>query len=238
MKWTVYAAQILTGVAGTGAVLVADNVTQLHVLVAVILAISVVVSLLVVARTEADADRNRSHLDTLLRAMELPYFIIAAVSKVVDAVAKQRGWQLTRQENFKQETVYQFQSTDGQPGRLVVPAQEFKDLWILDEKPRKNAIERRLFAPVESGSFQGSADHADIAVREAISTHLGRPHWVSQVTEADGARRYEVHLDQADRPIKSVVVSKQRFDELLSMLPIRRDHELAEEVGRIFLATP
>ena len=238
MKWTVYAVQILTGVAGIGAVLVADNVTQLHVLVAVTLAISVVVSLLVVARTEADADRNRSHLDTLLRAMELPYFIIAAVSKVVDAVAIQKGWRLTQQENFKQETVYQFQSTDGQSGRLVVPAQEFKDLWILDEKPRKDAIERRLFVPVESGTSQGSADHANIAIRQAISALLRGPHWVSQVTEADGARRYEVCHDQAGRPIKSVVFSKQRFDELLSMLPIRRDHELAEEVGRVFSETP
>lgn len=237
MKWTVYAAQILTGVAGIGAVLVADDVTKLHILVAAILAISVVVSLVVVARAEADADRNRSHLDTLLRAMELPYFIIAAISKVIDTIAKQKGWQLVRQENFKNETVYEFNSTDGQRGRLVMPAQEFKDLWILDETPRRDAIETRLFAPAQSGFFQAAESYAGVAVREAIAEHLKRPHWVSQGTDADGARRYEVHLDQAGQPIKTIVFSKQRFDELLSMLPIRRDHELAQEVNRVFSAT-
>ena len=93
MTWAVDAAQILTGIAGIGAVLVADEITRLHILVAAVLAASVAVSLLVVARTEADAERDRAHLDTLLRAMELPFFIIEAVSKVVDAVADvaQRG---------------------------------------------------------------------------------------------------------------------------------------------------
>ena len=88
MKWAVYAAQVLTGIAGIGAVLVADEITRLHILVAVVLAASVAVSLLVVARSEADAERDRAHLDTLLRAMELPFFIIEAVSKVVDADRK------------------------------------------------------------------------------------------------------------------------------------------------------
>jgi hypothetical protein len=238
MKWTqpVYSAQILTGVAGIGAVLVADNITKWHILVSAILASSVVVSLMVVARAEADADRNRSHLDTLLRAMELPYFIIETISKVVESIARTRGWQLARQENFEQETVYQFQSNDRQFGRLVMAAQEFKDLWILDEAARTKSVERRLFDPEVSISPEAVERYAGAVIREAITKHVKGPHWVSQAVEPDGKRIYELRLDQTALPIKTVVFSKQRFDELLSMIPIRRYQELAEEVDRVFSA--
>lgn len=238
MKWTVYATQVLTGLAGIGAILLADNVTKLHVLVAVILGISLVVSLMVVARAEADADRNRSHLDTLLRAMELPYFIIRAISKLVGAVAKQKGWQLTQQENFQQETVYQFQSADGQLGRLVMPAQEFKDLWILDETLRTKKIESRLFASVGGGPPEAIEEDMERTIREAIAEHFRCAHWVSQAKDEDGTRRYGVRLDQNGRVLKTVVFSKQRFDEFLSMLPIRRDQVLADEVTSVLSAAP
>ncbi len=236
MKWTqpVYSAQILTGVAGIGAVLVADNITKWHILVSAILASSVVMSLMVVARAEANADRNRSRLDTLLRAMELPYFIIEAISKVVEFIARRRSWQLTRQENFEQETVYQFKSADRQLGRLIIAAQEFKDLWILDEAAREKAIEARLFDASQITSSEAAEHYASAAVREAIAKHIRGPHWVSQAVKADGTRLYELRLDQNAQPIKTVIVDRQRFDELLSMLPIRRYQELAEEVDRVF----
>lgn len=236
MKWAVYAAQVLTGIAGIGAVLVADEITRLHILVAAVLAASIAVSLLVVARAEADAERDRAHLDTLLRAMELPFFIIEAVSKVVDAVARKRGWQWTQQENFERETVYRFRSTDGQLGRLVIGEQEFKDLWILDEGERTKAIEARLFGTGQGTASDAAMAYAGAAIREAIAEHVSGPHWVSQPADAGGARRYEVRLQQHATPIKTLVLTKARVDELLAMLPIRRYQELAEEVDRVFSA--
>lgn len=238
MKWAVYAAQILTGVAGIGALLVADNITRWHILVAAVLAASVAVSLLVVARAEADAERNRAHLDTLLRAMELPAFIIEAISKEVGAVARKHGWQWTQQENFARETVYQFRSIDGQMGRLIIGEQEFKDLWILEEGARIKALEARLFGIGQSTAADAAMEHAGAVLREAIAERVRGPHWVSQPVDAGGARRYEVRLQQHAPPIKTLVLTKERIDELLEMMPIRRYQEIEEEVERVFSTEP
>lgn len=236
MKWTrpVYWAQILTGIAGVGAVLIADSITKWHILVSAILVSSVVMSLLVVARAEADSDRNRSHLDTLLRAMELPYFIIQAITKEVESIAKRHSWNLEQQENFERETVYQFRSSTGQLGRLVMTDQEFKELWLLDEGARTKTLEARLFSVDKTISSQAAEEFAGAAIREAISSHVKGPHWVSQSVEADGTRRYQLRLDQAAQPINTLSVTKQRFDELLLMIPILRYQELANEVERVF----
>ncbi|MCA9130172.1 MAG: hypothetical protein KDB22_23955 [Planctomycetales bacterium] len=236
MKWTqpVYWAQILTGVAGIGAVLVADDITKWHLLVSAILATCIVVSLLVVARAEADADRNRSHLNTLLRAMELPYFIIKAITNEIELIANRHNWQITQQENFQKETVYQFRASDGQLGRVVMATQEFKDLWILDMEARSRALEARLFRVDQATLSQTGEEFAGVVIREAISCQVNGPHWVSQSVQTDGTRLYQLRLDKEAKPIKTVSVPKQRFDELLSMVPIRRYQELAMEVERVF----
>lgn len=236
MKWIppVYWTQILTGIAGIGAVLLADEITKWHVLVSAILASSIMVSLLVAARAQADADRNRSHLDTLLRAMELPYFIIQAITNQIKEIAERHNWQIAQQENFQQETVYQFRASDGQLGRVVMAAQEFKDLWILDLEVRTRALEGRLFGIDQSASSPTDEEFAGAVIREAISSKIKGPHWISQSVQADGTRLYQLQLPQDANPIKTVSVSKKRFDELLSMVPIRRYQELASEVERVF----
>jgi hypothetical protein len=240
MKWTqpVYAAQLLTGVAGIGAILVADNITKWHILVSVIVAISVVTSLVVTGRTEADAQRNRASLDTLLRSMELPYFIIEAVTDTIRSLAKTRDWVLTRQENFDRETVYQFEAQGGQCGRLLVSAQEFKDLWILETAARETAIEERLFESDLSTSAERLQDYAAAVVREAISGLVEGPHWITQPVQADGAKLFEVRVAQTALPSATVRFSAERFRELLAMVPpLRRYHELAEEARRTLEST-
>jgi hypothetical protein len=238
MKWTqpVYTAQILTGVAGIGAILASDTITALHIVVAVVLAVSMAVSLMVVGRAEADAARNRAHLDTLMRAMELPYFIIDAVSGMVRAVASTRDWRYVRQHNFQDETVYQFESASGQPGRLLMTAQEFKDLWLLDERDRRRAIERRLFEPDLQVTPEQAARDAETAIREAISEHVKGPHWISESRQPDGTRVYAVRRDQTSPPFNTLVFTSDRFAALLATVPIRRYQELAEEVERAFTA--
>ncbi|TAM38085.1 MAG: hypothetical protein EPN58_18010 [Rhodanobacter sp.] len=236
MKWTkpVYWSQILTGIAGVGAVLLSDNITKWHILVSAILVSSVVVSLLVVARAETDSDRNRSHLDTLLRAMELPYFIIQAITKEIESIATAHSWQLAHQEYFEREAVYQFRSSAGQLGRLVMATQEFKDLWILDEDARTRVLEARLFSVDQTASSQAEEEYAGAVIREAMSSHVKGPHWVSQSVQADGTRLYQLRMDQAAQPSRTVNVPKERFDELLSMVPILRYQELANEVACVF----
>lgn len=235
MKWLkpVYLVQLLTGVAGIGAILVADHITKWHILVSAILAVSIIVSLMVVARAESDADRNRARLDTLLRAMELPYFVVKAISTLVKSTAAKRGWQLMGQENFERQTVYHFQSASGPLGRLVVTEQEFKDLWILDDAARARAMQARLFDTGPDSSPEVAEEHAGEVIREAISEHVNGPHWVTQRMEGDGTMVYEVRLDGAAQRLTALKLSKQRYDALLSTPPIRRYEELAEEVERV-----
>lgn len=236
MKWTkpIYWSQILTGIAGMGAVLLSDNITKWHILVSAILVSSIVVSLLVVFRTEVDSDRNRAHLDTLLRAMELPYFIIVAITKEMEFIAKESNWQLVYQENFEGETVYQFRSSDGKLGRLVISSQEFKDLWILDQQGRTKVLKSRLFNTGQTASSQADEEFSGAVIREVISSHVKGPHWISQSVQENGTRQYELRRNQTAEPSKTVRISKERFDELLSMVPIIRYQELANEVARVF----
>jgi hypothetical protein len=241
IKWTqpVYAAQALTGIAGIGAILVADHITKWHILVSVILATSVLTSLMVVARAEGDAQRNRAHLDTLLRSMELPYFIIEAITASVRSIAKTRDWVVESQENFERETVYKFRASGGQQGRFLVSEQEFKDLWILEDSARRSAIERRLFESDLGMAAARLEEYAAAVVREAIAEHVTGSHWVTQPVQSDGTRVYEVRTTQAAPPMKTVTFSPGRFRELLAMVPpLRRYHELAEEVNRVFEAAP
>lgn len=64
---------------------------------------------------------------------------------MIESSARAKGWSLTRQENLQHETVYEFQSSGSEQGRLVVPEQEFKNLWILEDSDRLKVIEGRLF---------------------------------------------------------------------------------------------
>jgi hypothetical protein len=236
MKWIrpIYAAQILTGIAGIGAVLVADRITRWHIVVSAIVLASVATSLIVVSQSETDAERNRARLDTLLRSMELPYFIIQTISLTVRSIAKTRDWEWIHQENFERETVYQFVSSVGQHGRLVISEQEFKDLWILEDAARATAIERRLFESDLKTSAEERQDHAEEAIREAISEHMTGPHFIEQTVHADGTKAYTVRLTQTGPPLKIVRFPRERFDDVISMVPLRRYHELADEVNRVF----
>lgn len=175
-KWIapVYLAQVFTGLAGIGATLIADQITKWHILVAGIIGTSLITSLIVTARAEADSQRNKNHVETLLRAMELPYFIIKAVTNLIESSAKVKGWLLTRQENFHRETVYEFRSAEGEVGRLVVPEQEFKDLWVLDDDARLKAIEERLF-----GADSPDGEYLSTVVREAIGEEISGPYRIA-----------------------------------------------------------
>lgn len=171
--------------------------------------------------------------------MELPYFIIEAITVTVRSIAKTRDWALTRQENFERETVYQFEASGGQQGRLVVSEQEFKDLWNLEDSARRSAIERRLFESDLGMSAARLEEYTAAVVREAIAEHVTGSHWVTQPVQSDGTRVYEVRITKAAPPLRSVTFAPERFRELLAMVPpLRRYHELAEEVNRVFKAAP
>jgi hypothetical protein len=230
----VYVAQVLTGLAGIGAVAIDDPFTKWHALILAIIASSLVTSLVVTARAEVDARRNRTHVETLLRAMELPYFIIKAMTPLIESVARARGWTLTRQENFERETVYEFRSTGGEPGRLVVSEQEFKDLWILEDDARLNAIDARLFG-VES-----QREHLAAVVREAIGERASGPCWIGQQIEPDGTQVFEVRVEGSASVAVRLPVS--RLDQLFAMPPVRRYRAVVDDVekalgGRLRAAT-
>ncbi|MGH7826567.1 MAG: hypothetical protein ACREQ7_15515 [Candidatus Binatia bacterium] len=76
----VYITQVLTGLAGIGAILIDDAFTKWHAFLVGIIGCSLITSLIVTARAETDSQRNKKHVETLLRAMELPYFIIKALT--------------------------------------------------------------------------------------------------------------------------------------------------------------
>lgn len=219
----VYITQVLTGLAGIGAILISDNITKWHALVVGVIGCSLITSLIVSARAEADSQRSKKHVETLLRAMELPYFIIHALTPLIESSAKAKGWSLTRQENFRDETVYEFQSTGNERGRLVISEQEFKDLWVLEDIDRLKAIENRLF-----GVDSLDVEHLATVIREAIGEQTVGPCRIIQETAPDGAQVFSVTTQCSGSAV--VQLSALQLRELFAMPPIRRYHAAAKEV--------
>jgi hypothetical protein len=232
-EWTnpVYAVQVFTGVVVLGSILVADKVTAIHILLAVIAFASVVVSLLATAHAEADSNRTRQYLETLLRSIELPYFIIKALTDQFASAAHNRAWTLTFQENFESETVYMFESTTKQSGRLVISQQEFKDLWLLNDRARADAINVRLFGDNEpSIRAEVLQNQMGEVVREAIAKLVPGPHWIAEPSQPNGARAFLVSRTKAGPGKELLCLSQERQQELLAMTPLARYDSLAKMV--------
>jgi hypothetical protein len=194
-----------------------------------------VTSLMVSASTVNDSQRMRQYMDTLLRSMELPYFIIEKLSEIFKAVARQHGWGWSRQENFKRETVYYFQKVGGSAkGRLVVSDAEFKSLWLLEKDERLRQIEERLFGrPTRDLKAEETLarddEYLDQVVRQAVFEDLATPAWVSVRPQPDGTRAFmfRQNEDDSDRPF--LRISSERRDDLQAQIPIRRYAEVATE---------
>lgn len=226
----VYITQVLTGLAGIGAIVIDDPFTKWHALVAAVIGSSLITSLIVTARTESDSERNRKHVETLLRAMELPYFIIKALTPLIASTASANGWSLERQEHFQHESVYGFRSKSNEAGRLVVSAQEFKDLWILEDDARAKAVHARLYGPDDS-----KGEHLEAVVRQAIGEHVDGPCRIGQETTADGARVFTV--DAGPSGSAAVRLSAVRLAALFAMPPLQRYHAVMEDVGKALAGT-
>ena len=161
--------------------------------------------------------------------MELPYFIIKELTPLIKSSAKAKGWNVTRQENFQHETVYEFQSEGSEAGRLVVSDQEFKDIWVLEDSARLKAIEGRLFAV--DGSDE---EHFDTVIRESQSYTFRGPVWIGKKKAPDGAQIFTVTAVGSASLV--VQFSAARLGELFAMPPRSRYHAAAEEVRQAFVA--
>lgn len=239
----VYAGQILTGLAGVGGIFADGQITRLRLLLAAIATLSLLTSLLVAARAESEGERVRKHLETLLRSMEVPYFIIAAVSEVVKTAAGKLGWAWTKQENFKNATHYDFRGEAGQKGLLVVSEQEFRDLWILEEDKRLHAIKKRLFGATDEDLKGPASQEQDDellgeVIREVVSTEVDGPHWIAVHPQADGTYTYTVRREQEDAGRVFLRLSPERRQELGKIVPIRRYAVVADEVRNALLQPP
>src|SRR4051812_15791183 len=96
----IYVAQVLTGLAAIGAIFADGNVTRLRIYLAALAGISAVASLLVAARAASDARRMQAYVETLLRSVGVPHFIIENLSAVIVRVAGEHHWHLVKQDQF------------------------------------------------------------------------------------------------------------------------------------------
>jgi len=218
-----YITQALTGLVGMVAILIGDEITKWHIFIAVVIGISLITSLLVTARAKAESVTNKKHVETLLRAMELPYFIIKELTPVISSIARAKGWTLTRQENFKNKTVYEFQSNKNEHGRLVISDQEFKDLWILESNDCYKAIENNIFDLNSSNE-----ESLSFVIRQAISERISGEFRVKVKIEPDGTKIFHVTKEGSD--IAAIQFSADHLHELASMIPLRRYQAAAEKV--------
>jgi hypothetical protein len=225
-KNPLYAAQILTGLTAVGAIFADGQVTRLRLYLAAIAGLSMVTSLFVAARTEGESLRARRHLETLLRSMELPSFIIERLSEIVKTVANKHGWRWIRQENFRGETVYCFQEVGGPAeGRLVVSDDEFKRLWILEEDERMRNIHERLFGASKRDVQDEVAQdnkYLDEVIRQAVSEEVVGPHWVGINRQADGTCVFTLRQNQDDAGRRFLRIPSERRRDLLAMVPVKR----------------
>jgi hypothetical protein len=231
-KWTspVYIAQAITAVVAISVILIDESIPpRWQVLTTALLAAALVLTIVVTARAEADAERNENYLQTLVLSMELPYFVIEDVSRKIRANAERRGWAFVKQENFREATVYDFSGADGVTGRLVIRDQEFKRLWLLDDPAREAATNARLFGG--ASSVQDSVEELmGSAIRLFISVGVSGPHWISVRQAADGTRVWEVARKQGGASVASLTLTGAAWQELLQISPLLRYASLSEKV--------
>ncbi len=185
-----------------------------------------VASLFVAARAEGDSKRMHRHLETLLRSMELPYFIIERLSKFVNSAARKHGWAVVKQENFQGKTVYDFQKIGGSAvGRLVVSDDEFKRVWLLEKDDQVQTIDERLFGKAEPDLKEETTredKYLNEVIRQAISEEVEGPHWIGISHQPDGTSVFTLGQNQGDAEQPFLVISSERRHALGAMIPIQR----------------
>src|SRR5208283_4612308 len=92
LKSTVYIAQVLAGLAAIGAIFADGQVTRLRIYLATIAALAMVASLFVTAHAEAESQRTRQYLETLVLSMELRYPVIEEMSAIIKRIAEKHDW--------------------------------------------------------------------------------------------------------------------------------------------------
>jgi hypothetical protein len=231
--WTksVYAAQLLTGAAAVGGIFADGQVTNLRLFVALIVIGSIAVSVAGVSQAEADAERTRSYLETLLRSMALPYSIVRQLTDRIAAVAKDLRWTITRQENWSDRTVYDFEQADGDKGRLVVADAEFKEWLLLDRRTQTDTIRRRLFGPSDPSprAVQEDVDLIGHVVRDVLSEHVSGP-FKSRLVPRAGGHQFTLETAPSGPSFVVLDVSPSRLEALRAMLPLARYEAVATEV--------
>jgi hypothetical protein len=225
----IYVAQVFTGLAAIGAIFADGSVTRLRVYLAALAGLSAVASLLVAARATSDSRRMQEYVETLLRSMELPYFIIENLSAVITRIAGEHNWHFVKQENFQLETVYSFNLAQSSvEGRLLVTEAEFKSIWLLDDKKRIQEIEKRLFG---QGNHEVAKEDRflEAAVREAIFERAAGPLWIGVRHSADGSWVFAARRRENDPEQTAFQITADRLRELRALIPIRRYAVAAQE---------
>ncbi|MFG1477374.1 hypothetical protein V5F53_01760 [Xanthobacter sp. V4C-4] len=139
-------AQIAAGVAAIGAIFSDGQVSVYRVIVGGVAFSAMLASIMVAINASVESDRMHQYLETLIRSVSLPYFIVRNVSDEISEITRQHGWSFEWQENFENATVYHFKKIDDNVhGSLIVSDAEFKDLWILRSKIRNGRLQVLMF---------------------------------------------------------------------------------------------
>ena len=233
LKSTVYIAQVLAGLAAIGAIFADGQVTRLRLYLATIAALAMVASLFVTAHAEAESQRTRQYLETLVLSMELRYPVIEEMSAIIKRIAEKHDWRWDKQENFEKETVYSFQKMGGPAkGRLVVSDSEFKSLLILEKDEQVRKIEERLFGAPNRNLKEAVArddEYLSEGIRQAVFEDAEGPLWIGLQNQPDGTWVFSLRENQGDAGRPFLQITSKRRDELRAMVPIERYEAAAEE---------
>jgi len=227
----IYIAQLLTGGAAIGAIFADGKITELRVYLATLAGLSAMASLLVAVRATSDSQRMQQYVETLLRSMELPYFIIENLSAVIGRIAGKHQWHLIGQENFEHETVYSFNLANSTvAGRLLMAEQEFKNIWLFDDNQRAQKIEQRLFGQTSADGWDESESGLlEAVVREALFEGANGPLWIGVHHTPEKDVLFTARQHQGDPEKAAFRITADRLQDLRAMIPIRRYAVAAQE---------
>jgi len=131
-----------------------------------LLLLSLIFSFGITIKSDRETSKAKENLNLLIRSTELPQDIIKEISTEIDNVVISKGWEIAQETHSTSYHIYKLNSSDKEPGLIVLTNQNFNDYWILDEDKKKSHLENKLFTAYYKDK---SAEEFDKHISNVIS---------------------------------------------------------------------
>jgi len=115
----IYVLDVLTGAASLGSLIITEEIRLSNIILIIIVFLSIITSMIVSFQSEKENDRNKKYIEILLRSIELPYFIIKDVTEELKLVLQKENWDILKQENYRNMTIYVIINDRKEEGLLI-----------------------------------------------------------------------------------------------------------------------